>query len=294
MKGIKSRHGDVWVSDLSVDTRVHPVSGRDGAYTATIATEWKAFYVFGGMSSTLALRAAEAAAARPDFVPLSATATFCSPIQVGSVEADTQVLRAGKSVVNCRSVLRNADSEDIGVHMMATFGQRYESPIRVVDVAYPKEVAPPSSYPEVVYPEDWPMAQLPLYAHYEWRPAIGHAPWTRDWAPGEPRVAAWIRYRKPARLASGALDPVTYFLPSDLLMSAVHQALGPDHDPVFVSLEIAIQFFDTTQGPWMLQHCRAPYVANGYAYAQVELWGEERNLLAIATQRARALGAGRA
>jgi len=68
---------------------------------------------------------------------------------------------------------------------------------------------------------------VPVHAQHEWRPAVGHAPWDRDWSPGRARVAAWTRYRKPAKLSDGSIDPVTYFLPADFLMVAVNQALGP-------------------------------------------------------------------
>jgi acyl-CoA thioesterase len=94
------------ISDLDADTRVVPEGRTPGRYVASIPEWWKAQFAFGGMTSTIALRAAEAAIGRPELVPVSATAIFCSPVPCGDVVVDTDVLRTGKSVVHGQSVVR--------------------------------------------------------------------------------------------------------------------------------------------------------------------------------------------
>jgi acyl-CoA thioesterase len=122
------------------------------------------------------------------------------------------------------------------------------------------------------------------------RLAVGHPAWEDGWSPGRPRIASWTRYHKPALLTDGSIDPVTYFLPSDHLMVAANQTLGPRRQTgMLVSLEISIQFFGTTKSPWILQNSWVPHADSGYAFGQVELWDPEQRLLAIALQRARAL-----
>jgi hypothetical protein len=65
------------ISDLDADTRVVPEGRTPGRYVASIPEWWKAQFAFGGMTSTIALRAAEAAIGRPELVPVSATAAPC-------------------------------------------------------------------------------------------------------------------------------------------------------------------------------------------------------------------------
>lgn len=282
--------GPIVISDLGADTRVVPEAGTPGRYVATIPEWWNAQFAFGGMTSTIALRAAEAAIARPEFVPVSATAIFCSPVPCGDVVVDTDVLRAGKSVAHGQSVLRAAGSDHIGVRMLAIFGQRRESDLSFVDATFPADVAPPGECDVLVPPPGWPLAQSPVLAHNELRRAVGKAAWEEGWSPGRPRIASWTRYHRPARLPDGSIDPVTYFLPADHMMPAVSQALGPKQQRMLVSLEISMQFFETTTGTWILQHSSAQHAGAGYVFGSVELWDEEHRLLAIAAQRARVAG----
>jgi acyl-CoA thioesterase len=280
----------VVISDVGADTRVVPEGSTPGRYLATIPTWWNAQFAFGGMTSTIALRAAEAAIGRPELVPVSATAVFCSPVPCGDVVVDTDVLRTGTSVAHGQSVLRAAGSDQIGVRMLAIFGQQRESDLRFVDAAFPHDVAPPGECDLLVPPPGWPLSQSPVFSHHEVRRAVGKAPWEEGWSPGRPRIASWTRYHKPARLADGSIDPVTYFLPADHMMPAVSQALGPREQRMLVSLEISMQFFETTMGSWLLQHSYARHAGAGYVFGHVELWDEERRLLAIAAQRARVAG----
>jgi acyl-CoA thioesterase len=280
----------VVVSDLATDTRVVPDGGTRGRYLATIPGWWNAQFAFGGMTSTIALRAVEAAIDRPELVPVSATAIFCSPVPCGDVVVDTDVLRTGRLVAQGESVLRAAGSDQIGVRMVAVFGQRRESDLSFVDVVFPDDVPPVDQCQVPVAPPGWPLSQSPVFAHHELRRAVGKLPWEDDWSPRRPRIASWARYHKPALLSDGSLDPVTYFLPADHMMPAVSQALGPKEQRMLVSLEISMQFFATTRGPWILQHSYARHAGAGYVFGYVELWDEQRRLLAIAAQRARVAG----
>jgi acyl-CoA thioesterase len=46
-----------------------------------------------------------------------------------------------------------------------------------------------------------------------------------------------------------------------------------------------VHFVAPTDSAWILQHCRVPQAADGYAYSQVELWDDQQRLVAFATQR---------
>ena len=61
----QEHRASVVVSDLGVDTRVELHGEKPHTYRATISNAWNVLYAFGGMTATLALRAAEAAVNRP-------------------------------------------------------------------------------------------------------------------------------------------------------------------------------------------------------------------------------------
>src|SRR3989442_5732694 len=101
----QEHQASVAVSDLSVDTRVELHGEKPHTYRATISKAWNALYAFGGMTATLALRAAEAAVNRRDMVPLNATAMFFSPGPCRPVEIGNEIVRSGKSVTNCQTTM---------------------------------------------------------------------------------------------------------------------------------------------------------------------------------------------
>ena len=69
-------------------------------------------------------------------------------------------------------------------------------------------------------------------------------------------------------------------------MAKIGPEMATNPPLLMLSLEISLQFVATTTSPWLLQHTRAHHSANGYAWGSVELWGEDRQLLAFGTQRA--------
>jgi acyl-CoA thioesterase len=75
---------------------------------------------------------------------------------------------------------------------------------------------------------------------------------------------------------------------ADVLGPAVHAGIGSMSGFFFViSLQIGIQFVADVRTEWVLQHTRAHVAADGFATGTAELWDEDRNLVAIATQCAR-------
>src|SRR6266403_1970188 len=62
--------------------------------------------------------------------PLSATAMFCSPVPCGPVEIETEIVRSGKSVTNCQTTLRGTGSGEVGVRLIASFGELLESDLQ--------------------------------------------------------------------------------------------------------------------------------------------------------------------
>jgi acyl-CoA thioesterase len=273
---------------------------RTGRYVGSIPEAWKVIYVFGGMSMAVALRGAQLAVDRPDLRLVSANAVFCAPVSCGPVEVDTRVLRAGRTAVQAVAELRNQGSGDVGVHLTATFGSdEPDAPIRFVDLAYPEEAGGPDDHddPPPKLPDD-PFPLMNFHQQVQWRPAIGNKWWDppEAWVPGPARSGSWFRFEQSARLEDGTLDPVSLCVPADQLGSAIGQTLGPRPEPgaeedlfsfFTVTLEMGLQVFAPTTSDWLFQHIRAPQAGDGYATGTVELWDADRQLVALADQRAR-------
>lgn len=285
---------DVPVGNFARDTEVWADAARPGRFHAHLSEAWKVFYAFGGCSMAIALRAAGRAIDRPDLQPRSANATFVSPVMCGPLVVDTEVLRSGRSAAQALAKLRTGAGDDgtTDVFLTTIFGNDHPSHIDFLDTAYPEDArSVEDSLDRRTVDDDSPFRNINYHRQTEFRMAsVGFD--FRDpasWQPGPARTLTWHRLIDEPRLADGTIDPVSYCAPADILGPAVFAKLGPmgpDNPPFLVlSLEIDVQFVGTTRSPWILQHTRVPHASSGYAYAVVELWSEERELIALATQR---------
>ncbi len=286
------------VGDFAVDTEVTPDPACPGRFTAELSDAWRVFYAFGGCTMAVALRAAERSLARPDLAPLSATATFVAPVPCGPLVVDTDVLRAGRSGAQVLSRLRStasaADATD--VHLSAVFGQAHPDRLHFLEAEYPADALPVDASIVPVRPDEAddpsPFARINYHHQTEFRMGMAGLDFTDPsrWVPGPARSLTWHRLVKEPRLPDGTIDPISYCVPADILGPAVFAKLGPigpGNVPfITLSLEIGVQFLAPTTSAWVLQHTRIPHAGDGYAYAYVELWDEDGQLIAIATQRA--------
>jgi acyl-CoA thioesterase len=66
---------------------------------------------------------------------------------------------------------------------------------------------------------------------------------------------------------------------------ALIQKLGPNHPPFFApSLDLTVHFLEPTTSQWLLTSVHARWARAGYASADVEIWDDQRRLIAFATQ----------
>ena len=276
--------------DFTRDTAVHP-SG-DGRYTATLPDAWRVIYAFGGVSMAVALRAIEAALDRPDLTLRSGRAVFCSPVPCTDLELEAEVLRSGRTGAQGRSLLRVADSDDVGIAATAVYGSLDDSPLHFQDAELPAEAGKPDDHePPPPRPDDAPFPAIPFHDQTDWRPAIGTKWWDDPdlWEPGPARTGSWHRLVVEPLRSDGSYDPLALCLPGDQVGSAIGQYLGPRDDDHFftVTLEMGIDVFAPQTTPWVFQHVRSPIAGDGYGWGSVELFGEDGTLLAVATQQAR-------
>jgi acyl-CoA thioesterase len=261
--------------DLLRDSQVERM--EPGLYSGCIPEAWRVFHAFGGMTFAVALRAIEAEIADPQLRPLSATALFVSPVPCGPVAVSVRMLHRGKSAAMASAELRVPSAEFPAVCVQAAFGARRPSEVALDRLVFPGDLTlrehckPYTGGPRLAVSQqcEW-VRQLDL------EPALGG------------RLLAWNRYHVPPRLPDGRIDPISHVLCADNLILAIMAGL-PQDTPLLnlLTLRLDVEFFDDTQRDWTLQVVRALRVADGYAHGTVELWDEDRTLIAVASQRAR-------
>ena len=286
---------DIAAGDILRDTEPTPVPGIEGRYQGAIPEAWRIFYAFGGSTMAAALRAATAEVARDDLHLLSADATFCQAVPCGPVAMQVEVLRQGRTAAQALVRLWALDPEDgdpagpAGNDLLITcvFGSRQPSAFEFVGARFP-EVPGPEECASREVDEGSPFAAIPYHHQTEFRSTTGPFPVEGDVPPGEPRAATWFRFHSTPRRADGTWEPTALALPGDILGTAVHAGVGSGSGYILViSLQISLQFVRDVRSDWLLQHTRAHVAGDGYASGTAELWDEERNLVAIATQCAK-------
>ncbi len=287
---------EVAPGDILRDTAPTPVPGIEGRATTVIPEAWRIFYAFGGTTMATALRAATATVDRDDLHLVSCDATFCQAVPIGPVATQVEVLRQGRSGAQALVRLWALDPDDpdpagpVGNDLLVTcvFGSRAQ---RVFDFrgAVPPEVPEPDDCaPRAVLDPDSPFARIPYHAQTDFRLTAPSPSWGQEFPPGEPRTSSWFRFKAPPRLPDGRWDPTSLAVPGDILGPAVHAGAGSSVGPFLViSLQISLQFVADLRTEWLLQHTAAHAAGDGYASGTAELWDQDRQLVAIATQCAK-------
>jgi hypothetical protein len=277
------------IGSLLRDSQVAECPDRPGEYSGCIAEAWKMFSAFGGMSLAIALRAAQHAAGRHDFEPVSVSATFCRPLECGPVRIATEVL--ARTASTAQVLARLHPEADARPHLvaLANVGQRIEGAPMLQELSFPEGVLPVED--AITIPAH-ALAGFSLlrqsatrFAHDFWnRPGRASAGVHGADEPAE--VCSWIRYHEPPLRADGSWDPCMYPAPADSMSPALFRGLGPNV-PMFypVTTSIDLHVFATARSEWILQRSRVVRMVDGYACGSIELWDEHRTLLALSTQR---------
>lgn len=272
-------------TSFAKETRVRPDPERPGRYLAEISDAWAApLHPSGGMAGALALRAMQVESPHPEHRLRTMTTLFVSPVQHGALEIDVELLRPGRRMSHLRATLRNAGSSEVGHITTAAFGEAREGV--AFSAATAPEVGPPESYPGPAEPPPGvPAFRAAFFERTEMRRVRLHHSFEEGWQGGRAEATRWIRYRETPRRPDGALDPFALPGLADTMPAAISQYMGPGH-PFFhaPSVDLTMHFFAETHGDWLLTHTRANWAGDGYASAQIDLWDEERRLLAHATQ----------
>jgi acyl-CoA thioesterase len=268
--------------DLSAG-RITPDNQVPLRFHAELDPGWNILFAFGGSTMGTAMQAARAALTQPEFVMLSANASYLSPVKCGPVVLDARRLRAGKGAEQISVDVSQGKPDQSLLHLVASFGPRRETDTDFTGLAAP-DVPSHSELSTVEARSGSRMAMVPYYHSIEARPI------TPDVAAGsraEPSWRGWYRLRNTPRLPGGELDPAAYACACDMIGPALRMARGRSAPPILlVSLEIALHILAPTEGEWLLQDTQILHAGNGYVTGIVHLWDEEKRLVAHALQRA--------
>ena len=275
-------------ADLAADTAVRADPETPGRFHVPLPDHWDYLLPSGGVVMTCAMRVAEAAVADPTMRLASATTIFATPIHPGKLVADAFVIRRGKSAIQMRVALRHAeapaDDENVGLEMLVTFLRDRKGP-DVRGVAFPAV----RSLAEALSVEDDrpnnPHTRFRFYHQLECRIAEGERFWDPDWSAGPARYARWLRYRRPQRDAQGRFDRLALPPLIDTMPTALHRAIGPGGYRFYApSLDLTTYFVDDTEREWLLVDATLRRARMGWAIADVEVWDDERRLIAYGSQ----------
>jgi acyl-CoA thioesterase len=267
-------------ANLEVDTRLTRTG--DGRYTLDLSNEWSFFNPSGGVLLGIGVRAMQETLGDPAQRIVSSTAIFCVPIQQGPIQVTVDVLRRGRAASQLRATLSNRDAgaggRAAGMEVISTFARDRDGP-DVTGRRMP-EAPPPDECRVAPHRQD-----MAFFRNVEDRVARGHFWSERDWEAGEAEYARWIRYCEPVRGPDGFMPEYALSGPADLMPPALLQALGPE-SPRFAapSLDLTMHYFAKTKREWLLSYVRCLRARDGTASCSVELWDQDAQLLAFATQ----------
>lgn len=270
-------------ADLAIDTAVERREAR-GEYTASLSEAWSFRAPSGGVLMTVALRAMQAEVGDAAFPLVSANAIFCSPIPAGPLAIRVEVLRRGNAAVQVRGALSALGAADPGLEVSATFARDREGPELPGEAGLDLPGHAECS-PRLRQGRDRDRSIPAFFRNFELRAATPPAWWEPGGSAEGQRIAYWMRYLAPQRLADGSVDPLAIPPIADTMPPSVAQRLGPGATPFDApSLDLTVHFLAPARGEWLLVDTRAHHARAGYASAEARIRDEGGRLVAFATQ----------
>jgi acyl-CoA thioesterase len=264
-----------------------------GRYEAELDDRWNLRPLpQGGILTAIAVRAMEAELDHDEQRPRTLHTTFAAQVADGPLEIDVEVLRAGRSMSQVRSEVRNPGTAR-GHLTTCVFGSERQG-FDFTDLRPPADVPDPTDLPSYrdPPPEGVPAFEpMPFWEELvEGRPVLGHAPW-EEYVPDRAERAMWYRFDEPPVLDDGRLDPLSLVVLADTMPGAVGERIGPSARAWFApSVDLTVHLLDDCRSTWVLAHNRARYAGDGYASADMALWDcgddgrADPRLVAYATQ----------
>lgn len=267
------------MADLREDTEV---SGANGRYRAVLSPAWEglAGIPAGGYLAALALRAAEAEAHMPR--PVSLHCQFLKPARSGEeVQLAVKTLRVTKRTRALRVSLVQSSETVLEALVWTADGDL---------PGYDFDASPP---PISARPQDWEPVEgrtgqsLPVCMQ-QMEMRWNHADPGTPGAHPEPYTYAWHRFRPRERYGKPFVDASRLVLFADLRAFgpvAYHAGVAPARVPYSASnIDLSVQFCrDAGDSGWVFGAARALSASGGTITTRIELWSEQRLLLAVAS-----------
>lgn len=227
--------------------------------------------LFGGVGLAAGIDAMARATDKP---VIWATGHYLSLTQPGEViDLDVQLPAVGRSVTQGRVVGHVGEREVITV--IGALGAKPHHPVGGTWVDHPRDVPPPEACDLIERPADEGDS---LGRHTEIRLARGMFGFSGKGTPNSEsgRSLLWVRM-KDIDQDAGALAVIADYGPSVL-----GNALG--RTMYCTSLDNTIRYGTLVDTDWVLCDNRMEYVGDGFGYATIHLWSQDRTLLATASQ----------
>jgi len=226
----------------------------------------------GGYLLALGARAMALRADRPD--PVSVTAHFLAPPDLGPIEVTTELVRGGGRHVTVAARLLQEGREC--VRLLGTFSDltRADGPTRVLRT--PPPLPPRETVPVVTLPrEDTPE----IFARLEHRMPTSLTGWTRGAPSGEGIHGGWCRWPD-----ADAFDTLGLLFVADAYPPAVFD-LG-DHFGWAPTIELTVQVRARPAAGWLATRFASRALTDGYFEEDGDLWDEAGRLVALSRQLA--------
>lgn len=268
------------------DLELTPVAGVAGRYVVEVDDGWRVLHVFGGMTKALALAAARRELDRADLDFVTAQATYVAPVSAGTVAVQAEVVRSGRRGAQVRVALWSTDDPGgpVGGDLLVdvVLGRFDDDAPRLEGVAMPSDARRPA---DGIAREDIARSRfvdVPFHRQTEWRLTVGSM--DLEAPADEPRSISWFRFHRSPLRPDGAWDPAAIAVPGDILGPAVGRGLGQKGRYFVITLQLSIQWFAPLRTEWVCQHSTVSRGAGGFATGVSELWSEDGELVALATQ----------
>ncbi|KZN14765.1 thioesterase family protein [Marinomonas sp. TW1] len=254
----------------------HVIQQFDYTREFTAPPEWlQGRTVYGGLSAALALQSI-LQMPNQTLPPLkSALISFVGPVK-GPMRFKPQVLRRGKS-----STFISVDclvGSDTVLRAGFLFAEPRTSQIRQSLYEFPK-VSDPTSYQSMI-----PIASAPaLSVNFELKPVTSTLPLS---GATHPELLAWLRHGDAANVA----PTVSLIALADALPPAVLSTIT-DMVPIS-SMTWSIDFSSDSNNAseWHLLRSTSQHSVHGYSYQTMEIWDENKNLVASGSQTVAVFG----
>lgn len=247
--------------------------------------------MFGGLTLAATVQAAVLEANDPELHVRSASTVYVSSVKPGPHAATVRVIRRGRSMAQLAVSLLDEEGKP-AVDSLIIMG-RDRAAFSYLDRT-PPDVPNPGDCPSFFDPpldRDAPerpiWANQPMWDCLERRVGIGNRYWEPYGDSDSSTAAMWLRYREMPRLEDGRIHPLAILSLTDMAGEAIsRKSDSANQDWLLASLDHFVQWFEDTRSDWVLLVCRSGHASDGFAATDVELWDEDRNLLALASQTA--------